>query len=44
LVKVKNMTKNREYKMLLNITVRQKKIIVQGGLLNLVKSKGSVKE
>jgi len=42
LVKVKNMTKNREYKMLLNITVRQKEIIVQGGLLNLVKSKGSV--
>ena len=38
LVKVKNMTKNREYKMLLNITVRQKEIIVQGGLLNLVKS------
>lgn len=37
LVKVKNMTKNREYKMLLNITVRQKEIIVQGGLLNLVK-------
>ncbi len=33
LVKVKNMTKNREYKMLLNITVRQKGIIVQGGLL-----------
>ncbi|MCK4241690.1 MAG: aconitate hydratase [Candidatus Atribacteria bacterium] len=44
LVKVKNMTKNREYEMLLNITVRQKEIIVQGGLLNLVKSKGSVKE
>lgn len=44
LVKVKNMTKNREYKMLLNITVRQKEIIVQGGLLNLVKSKGNVKK
>ena len=44
LVKVKNMTKNREYEMLLNITVRQKETIVQGGLLNLVKSKGSVKE
>ena len=44
LVKVKNMTKNREYEMLLNITVRQKEIIVQGGLLNLVKSKGSVKD
>lgn len=44
LVKVKNMTKNRETEMLLNITVRQKEIIVQGGLLNLVKSKGSVKK
>lgn len=44
LVKVKNMTKNREYKMLLNITARQKEIIVQGGLLNLVKSKRNVKK
>ncbi|MHC2994971.1 MAG: aconitate hydratase [Candidatus Atribacteria bacterium] len=44
IVKVKNLTKGKEYKMLLNITPRQKEMIVQGGLLNLVKSKGSAKE
>jgi len=40
-IKLKNLTKGKEYKMLLNITPRQKEMIVQGGLLNLVKSKGS---
>ncbi|NMM64091.1 aconitate hydratase [Clostridium sp. P21] len=35
---VKNKTKNQEYKMSLNITDRQKKMIKAGGLLNLVKS------
>jgi len=44
IVKIKNLTKGKEYKMLLNITASQKKIIAQGGLLNLVKSKGSAKE
>ena len=44
IVKIKNLANGKEYKMLLNITVRQKEIMVQGGLLNLVKSKGSVKE
>jgi len=44
LVKVKNMTNGKEYKMILKITLRQKEIIVQGGLLNLVKSKGNIKE
>lgn len=43
-IKVKNLTRGKEYKMLLDITPRQKEIIVQGGLLNLVKLKGSVKE
>lgn len=38
IVKIKNLTKGKEYKMLLNITTSQKEIIVQGGLLNLVKS------
>jgi len=38
IVKIKNLTKGKEYKMLLNITASQKEIIVQGGLLNLVKS------
>lgn len=44
LVKVKNMTKNREYEMLLNSTLRQKKIIIQGGLLNLTRLKENTKE
>ena len=38
IVKIKNLTKGKEYKMLLNITASQKEMIVQGGLLNLVKS------
>ena len=38
IVKIKNLTKGKEYKMLLNITASQKEIIIQGGLLNLVKS------
>lgn len=37
IVVVKNKTKNKEYKMLLNITERQRKMIKLGGLLNLVK-------
>jgi aconitate hydratase len=36
---VKNKTKNEEYKMSLDITDRQKKMIRLGGLLNLVKAK-----
>ncbi|MBA7546029.1 3-isopropylmalate dehydratase large subunit [subsurface metagenome] len=44
IVKIKNLTKGKEYKMLLNITASQKKIIVQGGLLNLVKTKGNIKK
>jgi aconitate hydratase len=43
-VRVKNLTEGQEYKMILNLTPRQKEIIVQGGLLNLVKSKGSIKK
>ncbi len=37
IVIVKNKTKNQEYKMSLDITDRQKKMIKLGGLLNLVK-------
>lgn len=44
IVKVKNLTKGKEYKMLLNITPRQKEIIIQGGLLNLTKLKENAKE
>jgi aconitate hydratase len=39
IVVVKNVTKNEEYRMLFNITDRQKKMIKAGGLLNLVKQK-----
>ncbi len=35
---VKNKSKNEEYRMLLNVTDRQKKMIKAGGLLNLVKT------
>jgi len=42
--KVKNITKNREYKMLLNSTLRQKEIIIQGGLLNLTRLRENIKE
>ncbi|MDP4178794.1 MAG: aconitate hydratase [Bacillota bacterium] len=41
IVVVKNLTKNKEYKMLLGITQRQKEMILCGGLLNLVKSKNN---
>lgn len=44
IIKVKNLTKNREYEMLLNSTLRQKEIIIQGGLLNLTKLKENAKE
>ncbi len=44
LIKVKNMTKNGEYEMLLNSTLRQKEIIIKRGLLNLIKLKGNAKE
>jgi len=44
IVKVKNLTKNREYEMLLNSTLRQKETIIQGGLLNLTKLKENAKE
>jgi aconitate hydratase len=43
-IKLKNLTKGKEYKMILDITLRQREMIIQGGLLNLVKSKGSAKE
>jgi len=37
-VVVKNISKNHEYIMGLNITDRQKKMIKSGGLLNMVKA------
>ena len=41
---IKNLTRAKAYKMILDITPRQREIIIQGGLLNLVKSQGSFKE
>jgi aconitate hydratase len=44
IVKIKNLTKGKEYKMILDITLRQREMIIQGGLLNLIRSKGKGKE
>jgi len=38
-INVINMTKDKEYKMILDITPRQREIIIQGGLLNLIRLK-----
>ena len=43
-IKVKNLTKGKEYKMILDITLRQRETIIQGGLLNLIRSKGKEKK
>ena len=43
-IKLKNLTKGKEYKMILDITLRQREMIIQGGLLNLIRSKGKGKE
>jgi len=37
-IKLKNLTKGKVYKMILDITFRQREMIIQGGLLNLIKS------
>jgi len=43
-LKLKNLTTGKEYKMILDITLRQREMIIQGGLLNLIRSKGKGKE
>ncbi|MBE3091099.1 MAG: aconitate hydratase [Candidatus Atribacteria bacterium] len=43
-IKLKNLTKGKEYKMILDITLRQREMIIQGGLLNLIRSRGKGKE
>ncbi|MBU4349337.1 aconitate hydratase [bacterium] len=43
-IKLKNLTKGKEYKMILDITLRQREMIVQGGLLNLIRLKENTKE
>jgi len=35
---VKNITKNKKYELVLDITERQKKMLISGGLLNLIKN------
>jgi aconitate hydratase len=44
IVKIKNLTKSKEYKMILDITLRQREMIIQGGLLNLIRFKENIKE
>ena len=39
IIKLKNMTKGKEYKMILDITLRQREMIIQGGLLNTIRFK-----
>ena len=39
-IKLKNLTHSKTYKMILDITLRQREMIIQGGLLNLVRFKG----
>jgi len=43
-IRLKNLSKGKEYKMILDITLRQREMIIQGGLLNLIRSKGKGKE
>jgi len=43
-IKLKNLTKGKVYKMILDITLRQREMIIQGGLLNLIRSKGKEKK
>ncbi len=42
-VKVRNLTKGKEYEMILDITPLQQEVLVQGGLLNLIRSKENTK-
>jgi len=44
IVKIKNLTNGKEYKMILDITLRQREMLIQGGLLNLIRSKEKEKE
>lgn len=38
-IKLKNLTKGKEYRMILDITPRRREMIIQGGLLNLIRFK-----
>lgn len=39
IIKVNNVTKQKEYELLLEATERQKQMLIEGGLLNLIKNK-----
>lgn len=43
-IKVKNLAKSKEYKMILDITPRQREMLIQGGLLNLIRLKESTND
>ncbi len=43
-IKLKNLTQGKTYKMILDITLRQREMIIQGGLLNLTRLKENAKE
>lgn len=39
MIKVRNLAKGKEYRMILDITPRQREILIQGGLLNTIRLK-----
>jgi len=43
-IKVRNLTKNKEYRMILDITPRQREMLIQGGLLNLIRLKENIND
>ena len=44
IIKIRNITKGKEYKMILDITPRQREMLLQGGILNLIRLKENTKE
>jgi aconitate hydratase len=43
-VKIKNLTKDKEYKMVLDITPRQREMLIWGGLLNLIRLRKNIND
>jgi len=44
IIKIRNITKGKEYRMILDITSRQREMLLQGGILNLIRLKENTKE
>ena len=44
IIKIRNITKGKEYRMILDITPRQREMLMQGGILNLIRLKENTKE